>query len=364
MVFVRNFYRKIKVGFAKRVECKRCKKKITDKYKKINNPRRLSKSQIQEVQDFYKNIIGRKVSLYSHEYFYARTGIFAKDYIPSDLYYCDILPRANNQWLKPAYADKNICDILFANEKQPRTILKNMNGYFYSEGHQVSREDAVELCRNLDNVIIKPSLLSKGEGVQCISVKDGIVETLGINVEQLFRKYDKNFIVQDCLKQHADMSALNPTSVNTLRILSYHSGLDVLIIYSVVRIGRLGAVIDNQSSGGISVTIDSEGRLGKYAFGGVGDNSIEKTDTGIAVDGYQLPSYDKAINMVKRMHQNLPFFDIVGWDIAIDEVGNPVLIEYNTRPGLSQSAFGSGMGEYTGRVLKELWPKLNTMFCE
>ena len=158
------------------------------------------------------------------------------------------------------------------------------------------------------------------------------------------------------------MAALNPTSVNTMRILSYRSGMEILIICSVVRIGRSGAVIDNQSAGGISTTIDKNGRLGKNAFGSLNDDNIEKTDTGVILDGYQLPSYDKAIEMVKRLHLKLPFFNIVGWDVAIQEDGEPVLIEFNTDPGLSQSAFGSGMGEYTERIIRELWPRPNTMF--
>ena len=86
------------------------------------------------------------------------------------------------------------------------------------------------------------------------------------------------------------------------------------------------------------------------------------TDTGIVLENYQIPSYDKVIEMVKRMHLHLPYFNIIGWDMAIEEDGNPILIEINTNPGLSQSAFKSGMGEYTGRIIKELWPRKNTHF--
>ena len=57
----------------------------------------------------------------------------------------------------------------------------------------------------------------------------------------------------------------------------------------------------------------------------------------------------------------LPYLNILGWDVAIEENGNPILIEINTNPGLSQSAFKSGMGEYTERIIRELWPKRNTL---
>ena len=158
------------------------------------------------------------------------------------------------------------------------------------------------------------------------------------------------------------MAALNPTSVNTMRILTYRSGMEVLIIYAVIRIGRRGQVIDNQCAGGISTAITRDGKLARAAFGGYYEDDVTRTDTGVVLEGYQLPSFDKAINMVKRCHMRLPYFNIIGWDIAIEENGEPVLIEYNTNVGLSQSAFCSGMGENTERIIKELWPRINTKY--
>ena len=216
----------------------------------------------------------------------------------------------------------------------------------------------------MDRVIIKPSRESQGHGVQLFSSKDGKTTLDGLTVADLFKQYKKNFLIQECVKQHERMAALNPTSVNTLRILSYRSGMEVLIIYSVVRIGRMNQVIDNQCSGGISTTISKDGKLGKEAFGGYSEDNITKTDTGIVLDGYQLPSYEKAIELVKKLHMRLPFFNLVGWDIAIEESGEPILIEFNTNPGLSQSAFCSGMGEYTERIIRELWPRPNTWLKE
>ncbi len=94
------------------------------------------------------------------------------------------------------------------------------------------------------------------------------------------------------------------------------------------------------------------------------EDNIERTDMGVILDGYQLPSYDKAIEMVKRLHKKLPYANLVGWDVAIQEDGEHVLIEINTNPGLSQSAFCSGMGKYTERIIRELWPRPNTRYFD
>lgn len=340
------------------------KLEITRKFKFLEVHRRLTKEQKKEIQDFYVDAIGKKVPLYMHEYFYSRNGIFSKYYIPSTLYLADLLPKANNHSLSSFYSDKNFIELLFPSENIVHSILKNINGYYYYEDEPVSEEDAILRCQDMKEVIIKPSRESKGNGVQLISVKGGVTDKDGKTIDRLFKEYKKNFLIQNRVRQHKDMAALNPSSLNTLRILTYRSGMEVLIIYSVVRIGRLNQVIDNQSAGGLSTTISSEGKLGKFSFGKVGSDNIEKTDTGIPLEGYQIPSFDKAIEFVKRLHYRLPFFNIIGWDVAIEENGEPILIEFNTKPGLSQSAFGSGMGEYTERIIRELWPRPNTWFPE
>lgn len=354
--------RKLIVKIRKYRKMRRIKLDITRKFKYLKDHRKLTKEQKREIQDFYLSVIGKKIPLYMHEYFYSRNGIFSKYYIPSTLYLCDLLPKANNRRLSSFYSDKNFSELLFPGENVVHSILQNINGYYYYENEPVSEEEAVLRCQNMNEVIIKPSRESKGNNVQLITVKDGITDKEGKTIGQLFQEYKNNFLIQKRVHQHKDMAALNPSSLNTLRILSYRSEMEVLIIYSVARIGRSGQVIDNQSAGGLSTTISSEGKLGKFSFGKVGSDNIEETDTGIKLEGYQIPSYDKAIEFVKRLHYRLPFFDIIGWDVAIEENGEPILVEFNTGPGLSQSAFGSGMGEYTERIIRELWPRPNTRY--
>lgn len=357
-----DLLKKVVSRYKKGREMRQKKLEITRKFKYLKERRRLTKEQKKEIQDFYLSTIGKKIPLYMHEYFYSRNGIFSKNYIPSTLYLCELLPKANNQQLSTFYSDKNFSELLFPGENIVHSILKNINGYYYFEDEPVSEEEAILRCQDMKEVIIKPSRESKGNGVQLITVTNGVTDVEGKTIEQLFKDYKKNFLIQKRVHQHKDMAALNPSSLNTMRILSYRSGMEVLIIYSVVRIGRMGQVIDNQSAGGLSTTISPDGKLGKFSFGKVGSDNVEQTDTGIKLEGYQIPSYNKAIDFVKRLHYRLPFFNIIGWDVAIEENGEPILIEFNTKPGLSQSAFGSGMGEHTERIIRELWPKPNTKY--
>lgn len=327
----------------------------------IKEKRFLTQEQREEITEYYKRLTGKTISLSDHEYFYARTGIYSKQYMPVGYYEAEIVGRANRLDCYNSYADKNLDEILLPQANHPRTILKNVNGYFYYEGRPVSRQEAALQCRNVENAIIKPSLATKGRGVKKITIADGMVNPDGTPIEKVFDMYGKDFLIQEAVQQHADMSRLNPSSVNTLRILTYRSGMDVLVVYTVVRIGRKGQVMDNQSAGGLSARINSDGTIGKFAYGSVGEDHITHTDTGVLLEGYAIPSFDKAVGVVKQLHYSLPLFDLIGWDIAIRADGEPVLIEWNGDPGPSQTACGTGFGALTDRIISEVLPRENSL---
>lgn len=337
-------------------------KGIKESARKINNSRNLTPAQENEIKQYWFDLLGIDVPLDWHRYFYKRTGVYSVKFVPTSLYYMELIGRFNEHAMNEAYTDKNIADIILPAEYQPQFILKNMGGYYYINNQAVSFHEALQACQNLEDVLIKPSLECHGNGVCKFSVKDGITSIKGKTISHLFEDYKSDFMIQKVVHQHERMSALNPTSVNTLRILTYRSGMDVLVVYAVIRIGKVGSEIDNETAGGISTKIDMEGKLSKYAYGAPGNDNVEKTDTGIVLEGYQIPSFSEALDLVKEMHLLLPHFNLVGWDIAINTEGKPVIIEFNTWPELSQSANGPAFGDYTERIIKEIWNRPNTRY--
>ena len=335
-------------------------RQINESYQKLPRKIELTKEQKQEIQDFYVPLVGYEVPTDWHRYFYARTGLFSVKYIPTSLYRLELTGRLNQlPWCVP-FSDKNLNDIVLPDMKQPHTYLKNRNGYFYVENQAVSFDDAVAKCANIGDVIIKPTLSSHGRGVKKLHVENGVVDSKGTKIKELLSSYGKNFLIQDLVKQHPAMNALNPDSINTIRIVTYRKGMQVTVLYAAVRIGRKGQQIDNESAGGISTKINMDGTLCKFAYGAPGQDKIELTDSGVRLEGYQVPSFEKAIAVVKEQHLNLPFQDLVGWDICIEETGDPVMLEWNTTPELSQSAVGPAFGDYTEMVIKDAMNRPNS----
>lgn len=335
-------------------------KQVNNSYQKLSHKVELTREQEQEIQDYWQNLVGYKVPTDWHRYFYSRTGLYSVKYIPTSLYRLELTGRLNQlPWCVP-FSDKNLNDIMLPNMNQPHTYLKNRNGYFYVENKAVSLDDAVSKCGNIGDVIIKPTLSSHGRGVKKLHVENGIVDDKGTKLKDLLSDYGKNYLIQDLVKQHPAMNALNPDSINTMRIVTYRKGMEVFVLYSAIRIGRKGQAIDNESAGGISTKINSDGTLCKFAYGAPGQDKIEVTDSGVVLEGYQVPSFEKALEMVKEQHLNLPFQDMVGWDICIDADGIPVMLEWNTTPELSQSAVGPAFGDYTEMVIKDAMSRPNS----
>ena len=118
---------------------------------------------------------GFKVSMMYNDYYQKLNGIISDRYISMDLYYMYILPCLNRRDMQTAYTDKNIYSILFPEILQPETVVKNVNGIFYSGGGGIiSDEEALKICKDSGECIIKPTVsTANGDGVSLYKSEGG-----------------------------------------------------------------------------------------------------------------------------------------------------------------------------------------------
>ena len=313
----------------------------------------LTQEQKKEINAYWKKLIGKEIPTYWHEYFYSRNGEFSVRYVPTCLYHSSLIYRLNMRPLTMAYTDKCSYDNYLPDVRRPETIIRNTNGYFFDERHPITKNEALERCRNLKDVVIKPSMIGMwGTGVRIISTDNGRIDEKE-TVEELFDTFKENFIIQKKVIQHPEMSRLNPTSLNTLRVLSYHHGDEVVVLYAVVRIGRKDKLVDNETAGGINADIClDDGHIKDCAYGTPSEKRILTTDVGTVLKGFEIPAFNDVISTVKELHKRLPYFNLIGWDFGVDDSGNPVLIEWNRCPDLSQPAHGPAFGDMTEEIVK------------
>ena len=197
-------------------------------------------------------------------------------------------------------------------------------------------EQFCDTFKDTERVMYKPIAGHRGYGVEAIYLTP---ETMKDIYDRLVT-YPEG-VVEAFIKQHPEMCKLSPTSVNSLRFVTFSSnkkpvtpdGKMMDIAYSIVRFGREGSIVDNLHSGGMVANVDLEtGCLATDGADRNGDLWIEHPDTGVTIKGFKVPYFEEAREMVKEAIATRKVEGYIGWDIAISENG-PMLLEVNDRPG-------------------------------
>ena len=320
----------------------------------------LSPDQIKEIQQLYKKYFKEEINLKWHEYYSSVNKLYSPEYLPTYLYYAKIYPKMNPPRWADMYSDKNLIDKIVPSAPLPETYVKNINGYFYVGESSATFEEAIKACDNLPDAIIKHSIETcQGKSVLRFSSKDGQVivknDSSSMSIKELLESYGKNYIVQSAVSQCEKMASLNPTSLNTVRIMTYKRKTDVVVLFAVVRMGRMGTVVDNASAGGLYCGVNEDGSLKKEAYTLTPFSKMTASDNGVVFADFVVPQYSHMVSLVKKWHDDLPYVKLIGWDVAIDENDNIVLIEINAAsPGLFQAATGPAFGKYTSEIFDEV----------
>ena len=119
--------------YARRKYIVKKKAEVVTKLSKVKVHRKLTPAQKSEIVNFYKYLTGKNISTLDHEYFYSRTGIYTKNYVPMSFFLLDLIGRINRMDLYKAYSDKTLDDVLLPGVSHPHYYLKNINGYYYFE---------------------------------------------------------------------------------------------------------------------------------------------------------------------------------------------------------------------------------------
>lgn len=218
------------------------------------------------------------------------------------------------------------------NDPEKVDILNNkvkFNMYF---SHFIQRDwmeidtataDELELfCEKHNSLIVKPVGGGQGHGI-FIWNKDDITSRK-VNLHDC-----SGYIAEEILIQHPEMESLNPTSVNTVRVLTFKGE----VIAAALRIGGSGAIVDNLHSNGVCGHIDIQNgiidvpcidmKFNKYVY---------HPSTHKKLVGFEIPLWSLVVEKVKEAALVVPEVQYIGWDVAILK-NSVALIEGNHDPG-------------------------------
>ena len=92
-------------------------------------------------------------------YYASKNGILDPRYIPNDLYYSKIDQHFNDRKLGWGFNDKNYYTKIFADVKQPETLVRIVGGMLLDEQYRLlTMEASMEIILQEKEVVCKPSL--------------------------------------------------------------------------------------------------------------------------------------------------------------------------------------------------------------
>lgn len=312
--------------------------------KEVNRKRALYKDvhwsdeEKKNFDSYWMNLLNKRISDKWHKLYQSFNGIYCKEYIPEILYTTYIEPRLNDPLYSSVFGNKGITELILHSELVlfPETICYSDGKNFYdSKRRVISENNFWSLICNAGEIVIKPAAsFGSGTGIMFLNMKDGI----DLNTMKTYRDINtmmlsREVLVQRLFKQHEAIAAINPSSVNTIRITTYIVKGEVHYSPIVLRCGSGGSHVDNIHSGGLCVAVEDDGSLGNTAYKiGYSDicerynfHPVTKTE----FCKVKIPYIKRIIDAACSLHGRSPHIGIIGWDFSISSDGTPVVIEQN-----------------------------------
>lgn len=198
-----------------------------------------------------------------------------------------------------------------------------------------SFEDFMDFVERNKKFIVKPIDGSHGKGIRIINKEEDR------DLNGLFNQLVKeNSIIEEIVVQNEEIAKFNPTSVNTLRVVTLicPDG-QTRIMTANLRMGNGERYADNFHHNGIAALLDVE--TGVVVTAGIDMNFnkyIIHPHSEKQIIGFKVPCWEKVIKTVKAAANVTPTVGYVGWDVVIGENEEIIILEGNAAadPDISQ----------------------------
>ncbi len=206
----------------------------------------------------------------------------------------------------------------------------------------VTEREFLQFIDKYESCIYKPIDSSMGRGVFKLSRQEALQKS-----HELYNDlHGKKYLCEECVVATHEICDFNPESLNTVRVVTVNKNGEIGILWSFLRMGRKGNVVDNGHSGGILGMISPEdGLIYTPAYSTAGECYYYHPDSKKQIIGAKIPYWEDIVRFSHSLAEHYPKAVIVGWDIAVLPDGHLELIEGNSKPDfdLVQHAEGKGM---------------------
>jgi len=299
----------------------------------------LSRQQVKAYQERWKSL-GKDIRNIHLNNAYCFRGVYDVDIVPSNIYYSAIEPALNNKAFGISYEDKARIDWINGAVNVPRIFIRNINGVYYDSNQKEvcgSEIDLNDLIKNEKAVVVKKTIDSHGGKGVILFDRDAegfLRNTEGdvLTLKYLEKLFEQDFLIQQFIEQHSFYKQLNPSSLNTLRVVTYRSVVDnkIHILYTFLRVGAPGSRIDNVSKGGMFLCLKEDGHFVDFGLRKGGEKVFE-------LDGFppfsqmgRLYKIDEVWQLAKEIAVRHVYSRLLAFDMTVDKHGKVLHIETNT----------------------------------
>jgi hypothetical protein len=294
-----------------------------------------------------------------HAAIYDRAGVEAGEYLSdyAQMYPCDRLNPIPALFDHKLLLRRLLADRGFAQPETPALVTdQGVVVDPLGEARQVGvAELEARLLADGGRFIVKPQDGRFGARIVMVETQGGaLVMRQGRNTRPFAAARDMRpvSLVERAVEQHAFWQALSPYSLNTMRILTLWTPGDAepFVARAVQRIGTEETFpTDNWSGGSVCARVDlttgelGSGRISPDDKGARQDRPYtHHPDTGAPITGLVLPHWERIRAVALEAARALPYARYIGWDIAVDAAGTPVIIEgnHNTQVRMLQAHGG------------------------
>jgi hypothetical protein len=233
---------------------------------------------------------------------------------------------------------------------------------FSRSGDSLSLSSLIEryFIHENSKLFFKPVSGEGGSGIFVLKMANSklVLNNEEVNINQVVSKLNSSltYVIEDGIQQRDDISEINPSCVNTLRVIIQDKDEQMHLSVCILRMGRHNSDVDNSAQGGLSIQIDSEtGRFSDYATAEHGGGTFyTHPDSNFEFKNKQINGWEDIRGAIMKNAQHLLDFRDIALDVAITQVGIEI-IEMNFGYGIDhlQSTCG-GMR----RTLSIRTPKL------
>jgi Sugar-transfer associated ATP-grasp len=280
---------------------------------------------------------------YFSRYLFKRKIVNVTQYLPNKFLY-KLKAKFNDALARELLEDKLLFDTYFRQFHIPvlGVVAHNQQNIFSFQGQEQAIDTAEVFTAWLkklfdkiqdDSIFIKKTKHSyHGDNIHKVYKNELDHE---VAMADLFSTLKHEaYLFQRTATQHTQLTAFNPSCLNTLRIDTFidkEGKAEVISAY--LRTNIANHYIDNDRKSGCEISIDLEaGKLKKHGYLALKYNGLKMPDhhptSNMVFESFLIPAFNEAIYLALQAATHVPALRLVGWDVAISPAG-PVLVEGN-----------------------------------